>query len=285
MGITTNNADRLSPPAENPVFENMDITLDTARPVSIRIGEQTINAYSAATTTGAALLDAGIMLQDRDFSIPAESEPLPDHRTIQVVRVSEEILLQQTSIPFETDYVQDPDVGLDQESTLQSGESGLEVSSQRIRYEDGREVSRTEQNGWIAKQPVNARIGYGSKIIPYTLQTEDGVIEYYRAVPVYATSYSPCRSGVDACLSGTSLGLPLKKGVIGVTYEWFILLGGHEVYVPGYGRAVIADVGGGIDGKRWIDLGYSDDDYVHWSQDTILYFLTPAPPDVPWILP
>jgi len=55
--------------------------------------------------------------------------------------------------------------------------------------------------------------------------------------------------------------------------------------VPGYGAGVIADVGGGIPGKYWIDLGFTDEDFEPWHQNTILYFLTPAPAIVPWILP
>ena len=285
QGIIIGRSDSLRPSANEQVEENSTITLDRARPVTIISGDQTLSSLSASETVGAVLQDAGVALQGLDYSIPGEFETLPEDRNIQVVRVSEEVLLNETLIPIETEYVQDPDLELDQESFLETGQPGIKISSQRVRYENGNETSRQIEEEWVARQPVNKKIGYGTKVIPHTLETADGIIEYYRAVPVYATSYSPCRSGSETCLSGTSLGVPLKKGVIGVTYPWFLAFGGHEVYIPGYGRAVIADVGGGIPGKRWVDLGYSDDDYVNWSQDTTLYFLTPAPADVPWILP
>jgi hypothetical protein len=51
------------------------------------------------------------------------------------------------------------------------------------------------------------------------------------------------------------------------------------VYVPGYGIATILDVGGGIPGRPWIDLGYSDSDYVSWHQWVTVYFLSPPPPE------
>ncbi len=285
QGIITSLSDHLNPSANEQVEQNLTITLEKASPLTIIAGDLTLSGLSAAETVGAALQDAGIALQGLDYSIPGELDRLPADRKIQVVRVSEEVLLQETLIPIETEYIQDPELELDQERFLETGQPGVKISSQRIRYENGKETSRQTEEEWVARQPVNSKIGFGTQIVPHALETPDGIIEYYRAVPVYATSYSPCRSGTETCHSGTSLGLPLKKGVIGVTYQWFLTFGGHEVYVPGYGRAVIADVGGGISGKRWIDLGYSDDDFVNWSQDTTLYFLTPAPADVPWILP
>jgi resuscitation-promoting factor RpfB len=285
QGIMISHSDRLSPSANEQVEENLTITLNRAKPITIIAGDQTLSSLSAAKTVGTALQDAGVALQGLDYSIPGEFDSLPADRNIQVVRVSEDVLLKETLIPVQTEYVQDPQLELDQESFLETGQPGIKISSQRVRYENGNEISRQIEEEWVARQPINSKIGYGTQVVPHTLETADGVIEYYRAVPVYATSYSPCRSGSESCLSGTSLGLPLKKGVIGVTYQWFLTFGGQEVYIPGYGRAVIADVGGGIPGKRWIDLGYSDDDFVNWSQDTTLYFLTPAPADVPWILP
>ena len=285
QGIITSPSDHLYPSANEQVKNNLTITLDKAEPFTIIAGDQSLFSLSAAETVGAALQDAGVALQGLDYSIPTEFDTMPEGRKVQVVRVSEEILLQETLIPIETEYIQDPELELDQERFLETGKPGIKISGQRIRYENGKEISRQTEEEWVARQPVNSKIGYGTQVVPHILETPDGVIEYYREVPVYATSYSPCRSGSETCNSGTSLGLPVKKGVIGVTYQWYLLFGGHEVYVPGYGRAVIADVGGGIPGKRWIDLGYSDDDFVNWSQETTLYFLTPAPANVPWILP
>ena len=125
---------------------------------------------------------------------------------------------------------------------------------------------------------------YGTKVTVRTLDTPDGTIEYYRAVTVYATSYSPCRSGTSSCITGTALGMKVGKGVVAVTSDWYRRFGGQSVYVPGYGKGVIADVGGGIPGRRWIDLAYEDDTFEGWSRETTLYFLTPVPADMVWVL-
>jgi len=39
----------------------------------------------------------------------------------------------------------------------------------------------------------------------------------------------------------------------------------------------VEDIGGGIAGEYWIDLGYSDSDWVNWSKTVTVYFLSPAP--------
>ena len=102
---------------------------------------------------------------------------------------------------------------------------------------------------------------------------------------MYAAAYSPCRSGTTSCMNGTSLGLPVTRGVVAMYYDWYIALGGEHVYIPGYGKAVIADVGGGFpDNRPWIDLGYSDNDYEEWSGWVTVYFLAPAPASIPWFL-
>ncbi len=59
----------------------------------------------------------------------------------------------------------------------------------------------------------------------------------------------------------TASGLPLQKGVAAVDTSLVPFF--TQMYVPGYGEVIAADIGGGVIG-RWIDLGYSDDDYVPW---------------------
>jgi 3D (Asp-Asp-Asp) domain-containing protein len=50
-------------------------------------------------------------------------------------------------------------------------------------------------------------------------------------------------------------------------------IGNAQVYIPGYGFATVADIGGGIPGKRWIDLGYGEEDYQPWSKEVMVYIL------------
>jgi resuscitation-promoting factor RpfB len=262
------------------------ISLARARPLTIRVQEQAIAARSAADSVGEALQDAGVSLQGLDYSLPEEDQPLPEDGEIQVVRVSEALALEQTLLPFETSLQPDPTLELDQRRTLEAGQYGIQVSRVRIRYEDGQEVSRGLDSDWIASPPRTQVTGYGTLAAAHTTDTPDGTIEYWRAVTVYATGYSPCRLGrPNYCNERTASGAKLTKGIIAVSQPWYRLMAGQQVYVPGYGFGLIADTGYGIPGTPWIDLGYDDDNFVGGGRTVTMYFLTPIPENVPWTLP
>jgi uncharacterized protein YabE (DUF348 family) len=281
-----NEVDALSQWLEAPLPLLEPVSLQRAHPLTIQVGDKKVSLASAAATVGQALAQAGIALQGLDYSKPAEDQPLPDNGKIKVVRVQEQVTLEQNQIPYKTEYVADPKTELDQSSLVDAGQVGIQVTRLRVRYEDGQETDKTTEAQWMASQPRNRKIGYGTRVVIRSLDTPGGTLQYWRAITVYATAYSPCGLGnVAKCYYGTSIGLPVKRGVIAVTYNWYLLMGGQPVYVPGYGSAVIADVGGGIPGKQWIDLGFTDAGLEEWHQNVTLYFLTPVPADIPWILP
>jgi resuscitation-promoting factor RpfB len=284
-GVRISSVDSLSVSPEEPLDEGMQITLTRARPVVVETGGREIMVTTASERVGEVLAEAGISLQNLDYSIPAEDKPLPEDRVIRVVRVREEIILEQTAEPFEIEYVPDPETELDQRSILEPGQYGVRVSRLRVRYEDNQEVSRQQEAEWVASEPHKQVMGYGTQVVVRTLDTPGGPIEYWRSVTVYATSYSPCRLGIDRCSNITASGQTLQHGIVAVSRAWYSWMRGQGLYIPGYGRAVVADTGGGIPGTHWIDLGYSDDDFQQWNSNVTVYFLTPVPPTIPWILP
>ena len=285
-GDRFSEVDALSQLLEAPLPLVEPVTLQRALPLTIQVGGKKISVSSAAASVGQALAQSGITLQGLDYSKPAEDQPLPQNGKIKVVHVQEQVTLEQNQVPYKTEYVADPRTELDQSSLVDAGQVGIQVTRLRVRYEDGQETDRTTEAQWMASQPRNRKVGYGTKVVIRSLDTPDGKIQYWRAITVYATAYSPCGLGnVVKCYYGTSLGLPVKRGVVAVLYSWYVLMGGQPVYVPNYGKAVIADVGGGIPGKRWIDLGFTDADLEEWHQNVTLYFLTPVPANIPWILP
>ncbi len=284
-GIRLDPQDRISIPAETALDKAQTLTLRRAIPINIQIDGRKISETSAAVSVGEALSENSLSLQDMDYSIPPEDQPLPANGAIRVVRVQEEIVLQQSAIAFQNETTADPSLELDQKRIIQAGQAGLQVTRVRIRYEDGKEISRQTDSQWTAKEPVTQKVGYGTKLAVHTLQISGGTVEYWKTMTVYATSYSPCNSGGSRCYPGTSLGLPVKRGVIAVTSAWYRYLAGTQVYIPGYGKATIADIGAGIPGTDWIDLGFTDSDYETWHQNVTIYFLTPAPASLPWNIP
>lgn len=266
------------------VEDAMRVELRQAKPVSVDVEGTVLTGFSSATTVGEALLDLGIPLQNLDRSIPAEHEPLPEDRQINIQRVNETVSVAIEEILHESEYVEDPNTPLDQMSVIEPGRDAIFAARERVKLENGEVIWQESPIQWQASEAKDGLMGVGTKIEVQTALVDGQTLEYWRKVSVYATSYSPCKSGVDRCLYGTASGLPVEKGIVAVTVDWFLAMRGQRVYIPGYGYGVIADTGGGIPGTPWIDLAYSDDEYVSWGTWTTMYFLTPVPAWAPPVL-
>jgi len=276
-------SDKIDPTLNTPI-SNSPISIFPSHDLTITMDGKTLQIQSSSRTVGEALAEAGIPLLGLDYSHPAEKEALPSDGQIKVVRVSESVILAQKSIPFESELIASAEVPLDQTQILDPGEKGLTVQRIRIRYEDGKEISRVTENETVVRLPEKRVLAYGTKIEIKTATVDGVTIEYWRAVQMYATAYSPCNSGVANCGSTTASGKTLKRGMVGLRLSWYLSMQGQPLYIPGYGRATVEDVCGGCMGKPWIDLGYSDADYVGWSSWVTVYFLTPVPSNILYTL-
>ena len=279
--------DIISPSLEESISEGLIVHLFRAEAIEIIIGEESLLIRSAESTVGDALAQAGIALQGLDYSQPNSSEAIPEPRRIEIIRVVETVELQSSIIPFDVEWQADPNTEIDERSVLQAGQNGVRASSLRVRYENGQEVSRTNEGEWTLSEPVTQISGFGTKIVVRSAVVDGVNIEYWRTLELFATSYSPCRSGVEKCYYGTSGGEAVQKGIAAVYYNWWLSMNIHTVYVPGYGPAMISDVGAYPDGRPWIDLAYSDEDWVTWGDWVTVYFTTPIPPlsEVLYLLP
>jgi resuscitation-promoting factor RpfB len=283
-GVIVHANDMVEPPLNSLITNPLTISYVPSIPLKISIDGKIMQIQASARTVGAALAEAGIPLLGLDYSLPAENEALPSDGQIKVVRVSESVLLAQKPVPFQSEFVASADVPLDQTQLLQPGETGLTVQRIRIRYEDGNEISRVTEDETLVRPPKDRLLGYGTKIEIQTTTVDGVTIEYWRAVQMYATSYSPCRSGTDKCYPGTSSGKKLAKGMVGLRYSWYLNMQGQRLFIPGYGFASVEDVCGGCVGRPWIDLGYSDNDWQQWSSWVTVYFLAPVPANVIYVL-
>lgn len=277
--------DKVNPPLGTLISTlQTPISITPSRELTVTSDGNITTISSSALTVGEVLAEARMPLLGLDYSVPGDQEPLPSDGNIRIVHVSESLLLAQKPIPFDSDLQASAEVPLDQTQIVQPGETGLIVERIRIRYEDSEEVSRLTENETVVRPPRTRILGYGTKVEIKTAVVDGESIEYWRAVQMYATSYSPCRSGADRCYTGTSSGKSLRKGMVAMRYDWYLSMGGQALYIPGYGYATIEDVCGGCTGRPWIDLGYSDNNWEQWSSWVTVYFLTPVPQNIIYVL-
>lgn len=285
LGLAVYAGDRLQPAPDSLLHSATNVYLQGHKRVQVVVGGNKITLFTTAETVGEALAQANLAPQGIDDTAPRPTDKLPQKGAITVKRAREVVLLRQLPVAFSVKTKPLPDKPLDTTEVLQKGKPGLQVQQIRIRYVEGKETLRRVEAKWIARPPKPKIVGYGTKVVLKTVNTPQGPKKYWRAMRIYATSYSPCRLGTDYCSHTTFSGMRLRKGIVAVKRSWYGYLAGTKVYVPGYGIGVIADIGGGIPGRPWIDLGYSDDDYVSWHQWVTVYFLAPPPATIPPILP
>ncbi len=285
--VRVHPGDRISPNLDQPVSAGLRIFIERSKPLTIVADGKTIQARTREPTIGQTLTAEGVHLQGQDYTIPPAISPVHDNAQVQVVRVREELIEEASAIPYPKLLQPDDNLEIDQQRTAQRGQHGEHRKLIRVVYENGQEVRRVVEKEWDSRAPTPLITAYGRKIVAHELITPNGPIQYWRVVRMYATSYSPVKSGTHpdkGWYGRTSAGLKAGKGVVAIDQSIVPWL--SRVYVPDYGIAIAGDTGGGVRG-RIIDLGFDDDNYESWHDwvDVYLLWPPPSPQDIRYILP
>lgn len=288
QGLTLYLGDKVTPGLGRRLTPGMRIYIQRSVPVAITADGRTLKTRTRRRTVGEVLAQEGIALMGQDYSRPPTGTPISANDTIEVVRVQERLEIEQEFIPFETKWVPDEEMPLDQQEVRQPGNTGVIKTRTRVRYENGQELGRQIEDEWLDQAPSDRLIAYGTQITVRTVETEAGPLEYWRKISMLATPYSAATSGKapDHPRYGiTRSGLQAGYGIVAVDPKVIPLM--TELYVPGYGRALAGDTGGLVIGKH-IDLGFDEDqplpDLYEWRD---VYVLTPVPPPdkIRYVLP
>ncbi|MEM7029887.1 MAG: ubiquitin-like domain-containing protein [Chloroflexota bacterium] len=285
--ITLQEGDRLTPPKETTLLPDMTVQVERAMPISVQVDGRIVVIRTLQKTVGMMLAQAGIVLSGQDYVEPQAATILEPEMNIRVIRVEEVLSVSQERADFETLWLPDEALEIDNQEIRQLGQTGVTKTRTRLRYEDGFEVDRHEEETWLDQESADKIIAYGTRVIIRTLETPDGTIEYWRKIRMLATSYTAATSGKtrDHPAYGiTRSGLIAGFGIVAVDPNVVDLL--DELYIPGYGPAIAGDTGGGIIGKH-VDLGYDEDNLKLWRSWEDVYLLTPAPPwyEIRYVLP
>jgi len=279
-GLTLYLTDSLSTSADAPLTDDMTITIDRATPIELLVDGVMVSARTNASTVEGVLAEMNSPLFGLDYVVPSGDTPVTEGMTIEIVRVTEEVVTETETVSYEVTYQPDETMTLDEKVTVQAGQNGTAETRIRVRYENGIEVERTVEGTTVTQSPVNEVVAYGTNIVLNTVDTPEGARQYWRKLRVYATSYHPEALGGDDV---TAIGATLQKGIIGADPR--IIPWRTEMFVPGYGVGMMADTGGARSSRYWIDLGYSDADWVAWHEYVDVYLLTPIPDEINYLLP
>jgi uncharacterized protein YabE (DUF348 family) len=270
-GIAVRTCDYTSVPLESKLDRARlnEISIKRAVPVYITAdGKQTM-VMTYKDTVKEMLEDSPVKPVENDKLVGADmADSISEGMELKIVRVSESIVSEKESIPFEVR--KKPNTKLDKglERVVQPGEEGILEKLYRVVREDGIEVARHLLSESVLKDPVTMIMEYGTLMNYRTARGE--VIRYNKVLDVKATAYTASLKDTGKApghpLFGiTATGIKAKKGVIAVDPKVIPLY--TRVYVeilgntPDYGYAIAADVGGAIKGNK-IDLYYDSQEYV-----------------------
>lgn len=279
QGLTLFLGDQVTPSLGTRLSPGMHVYIQRSRPVAVAVDGRLIQTRTRRQTVGEVLAQEGVALMGQDYSRPAANQPLTANETIEVVRVREVNEIEAEYIAFETEWIPDEAMEIDQTEVRQPGVTGVIKSRTRVRYENGQEVERKFEDKWLDQSPSKRIVAYGTNIVIRTIETPDGPLEYWRRIAVLLTPYTAATSGKDPDhpLYGiTASGARVSYGMAAVDPKVIPL--GTKMYVPNYGEAIAADTGGLIVGKH-VDLAFEEGqpipDLYGWGD---VYILTPVPP-------
>ncbi len=269
-------ADKVTPPLGEWINDGGAIAIDRANLYMLLVEGEYIEFYSHYTKTIDIISSAGFNLLGLDKSIPGPNEILEPGDLVEVVRVTEEIVVEADQLAYEVVWQGTEDLEIDQKSLLSPGVPGIMTREIRVRLENGLESDR-EISEWVSQAPINEVMGYGTRTEIRSIDTPDGSKEYWRVVRMRVSAYTPFSAGKPPDHPGygiTASGVQAGKGVVAIDPK--IVPFRSSVYVPGYGIGFAGDTGGGVKG-RWIDLGFNDGEIETWRGYVDVYYLTPLP--------
>jgi 3D (Asp-Asp-Asp) domain-containing protein len=194
----------------------------------------------------------------------SESTNLKRNMTIEFETTEDTVETVTQEIPFETEYVENPDLLEGTENVIQEGKNGVKQYTYYKTFVGG-ELDEISETSEVISEPVNEIIEKGTKKEPQNIV--DGY-EYSSKLTMTSTAYTAYCSGVK---SRTATGAEAVKGVVAVDTSVIPL--GTELYISGYGYAVAADTGGAIKGNK-IDLCMNSyDEAIQWGRRTVEVYI------------
>lgn len=218
---------------------------------------------------------ADVKVGNTDKVSHAPDEEVTAGMNIEITRIRYAERKQEEDLPFETKYIDDPNVVIGRETVVTEGKNGQRTTVYKDTYVNGK-LEKTERVSDSVKQPVTEVIKRGvSLATPYNQNTPDsvklvnGVPESYtRVITGKSTAYSAPAG------AGTASGRLAEVGTVAVNPN--VIPYGSELYIVShdglvYGYAIAADTGlGMMDGTVLVDLFMgSYEDSCDWGAHTV----------------
>lgn len=252
-GVALVQGDTVEPALSQRLVRDMEIKVKRSFPVTLIVDGQEQVVRFTGGTVGELLEQEGVRLGELDRVEPEPPQATVDpNQTIEVIRVLKTEITMEEEMPFGSRKWAEPTLEKGKTKVVRQGQSGLQEKVFEVTYENDQEIDRKLVLTRVVREPRDEIIGIGTREARQTLSTSRGTISYNKVMEMTATAYYPGPESTGEWADGfTATGVRAGFGIAAVDPKVIPL--GTRLYVPGYGHALAADVGGAIKGKR-IDL-------------------------------
>ncbi|MGH2678764.1 MAG: septal ring lytic transglycosylase RlpA family protein [Actinomycetota bacterium] len=150
--------------------------------VRLTVGGRTREVITNAEDVGLLLDDLGVEIGPQDIVEPRLRTPLQAGTEVRVIRVVEQEIAEDLSIPYPTEISKSGDLMLGIRRVEQEGTPGLLRKTFEVRVEDGKQVERRLTGTEVIRKPVSRVVVVGTR--PPHVQT--GLASWYHRVGMVA---------------------------------------------------------------------------------------------------
>lgn len=202
----------------------------------------------------------------------AKTAPLRNNMELVFETTKQTVETVTNEIPFETEYVENPDLEKGKENIIQQGVNTIKTYTYYKTYVGGKYTDIKEKCE-IVQEGKKQIVEKGTKEVvkapaaASSAGTIDG-LKYKKTISMNSSAYTAYCSGTKR---RTATGAEAVKGVAAVDTN--VIPFGTKLYIPGYGYAVAADRGGAIKGNR-IDLCMNSyNEAIQWGRRNVTVYI------------
>lgn len=253
-GVELEEGDLVVPQAGAFLSAGEAIQVIRGKRVVLHVDGERLELSVPGETVRDVLVHAGVRMGSLDRVEPVRGTELHNGLEIRVIRVTQEEIEEDEPIPFRTLRWAEPHLAKGEQRIVRQGKEGLLRTRVLVTYENGEVAHRRVLSREVVEEAIDEIVGIGTREALQVLQTPTATYRYTEVIELEATAYYPGPESTDEWADGyTFTGLRAGYGVVAVDPSVIPL--GTRLYIPGYGEAIAADIGGAIKGYR-IDLGF-----------------------------
>ena len=242
--------------AENFLIKDSDATRPDGRnyvTISIFEGKEMV-CSTGASTVGEVLENMNVAVEGDYVLRENEADAITSDKVISIDKVTYGTVTEESSVPFETKYVDVQNIARGKTKVAKAGANGVSTATYKVTYVNGVESERVLESQVITKQPTTQVVNRG---VGGTITIGGKTYSY--------SHYIDCKTTVYTGGGTTASGLPATEAVIAVDPRVIPL--GTKVYVADsycyVGIRTAADTGGAIKGN-FIDIYFDEDNPSLW---------------------